>query len=759
MLSRHDVPIDPSEVDRTLMFSLDEYMRRMGVEQTIDLVVQALSVTEKSNPGHCLEIIRRADSLFQHHGRERSRIAQWIRELNLLGRALGPEIPAELPAGGLAEAAQQLEDRAHAEKWDIQRLGAGLITLAARSGEWNEETVGLTLLDRARQVTPLLTQDYTGALALLEANLFLGMGVNGVNSGKWDAAIEFYNRALDRYLKLELRERALDGLRRIEDLASRSSPEVATQVVVGLAPIALRLETSLGESGTRLLQQICKRTVAGMMGQEINPEVLFFLLQVAKGLRFGTALYAGSRYMWQEDEYGLSLLEQIGELEDSLPADSPLRMPSENTLLDKDMILTAYARPDDIQTGDTPAERLANMQHQYDSHLNERLLAAVPSQESLYLSTEHVQAALDERTVLLHFYLGATQDARVAVYLLAITREEVRASAVVHNFPDSQVQMGDGERTLTMTPIAAVVQSLRRSLVAEPGARLVNREAGRILEGDVRGYLGQFVEYLDQLRLAGKDHLCIVPHGPLHYYPFHLLGKVGKPLAEQWIVTYLPSLHLLISRRGQPAVRRFRKQTLSAIGLSFADDPRPGLSTIFQSLTETREIAGIFGTEPILDDQATEKSVLEALANSRYVHLSTHGWLNVSAPAFQGLVLTPDAESDGRLHAHELLSLDLRGLELLTLSACETALGRFDTGDNLRGLPASFLLAGVSTIVGALWPVSASAAVTFFVTLYQCLKSDLGLLDAFAQAQKKTRTDFPKYRDWGPFYLIGDWLR
>jgi hypothetical protein len=757
-LSRYEAPIDPSEVDRTLAASLDEYIRRMGVEQTIDLVVQAVAVLEGSNPRHCLEILRRADSLFQHYGGESSRISQWMKQLHLLSRAFGPEIPDLSPEHGLAEAGQQLRERARAERWDIQTLGAGLINLAARSSKWNEEVNGLALLEEAKQVTPILTQDYREALAFLETILFLGMGVNGVEARKWDTAIEFYTRAIDGYLKLDLRERATDGLRRIADLASRSSPEVATQTVAGLAPVALRLETRLGESATSLLQQICKRTVAGMMGQQINPEVLFFLLQVAKGLRFATALYAGSRYTWQEDEHGLRLLEKIRELEDSLPPDSPLLTPSEGALLDKDTILTAYICPNDIQVGDAPAERLANLQLRYDSHLNERLLAVAPSQELLYLSTEDVRAALDDRTVLLDFYLGATQDGRIAVYLLAITREEVRASATVHNFPDAQVKMGDGERALPMTPIAVLVQSLRRNLAADPGARLVDREAGQSLEKDLRGFLGHFVEYLESLRATGKDHLCIVPHGPLHYYPFHLLGAVGTPLAEQWIVTYLPSLHLLTSRRGQPAARRFRKRTLTAIGLSFADDPRPGLPPIFQSLTETREIAGIFGTTPILEDQATEKSVLEALVNSRYVHLSTHGWLNVNAPAFQGLVLTPDAESDGRLHAHELLSLDLRGLELLTLSACETALGRFDTGDNLRGLPAGFLQAGVSTIVGTLWSVSADAAVVFFVTLYTCLKSDLGLLEAFAQAQKKTRDDFPRYRDWGPFYLIGDWL-
>ena len=76
---------------------------------------------------------------------------------------------------------------------------------------------------------------------------------------------------------------------------------------------------------------------------------------------------------------------------------------------------------------------------------------------------------------------------------------------------------------------------------------------------------------------------------------------------------------------------------------------------------------------------------------SRRVHICTHGIHNVSAPPFSKHFFTPDTDSDGRLRAFELLGRDLRGLEFLTLGACETALGRFNAGDNLRGIPAALL--------------------------------------------------------------------
>src|SRR5262249_19666443 len=135
------------------------------------------------------------------------------------------------------------------------------------------------------------------------------------------------------------------------------------------------------------------------------------------------------------------------------------------------------------------------------------------------------------------------------------------------------------------------------------------------------------------------------------------------------------------------------------------------------------------------------------LQSSRYVHISTHGLHNVVAPAFQCLYLAPDGESDGRLYAYELLALDL--------SACETALGRFDIADNIRGLPASFLLAGVSTIIATLWPVAPAPAEHFFTLLYGKIKAGAPHREAFWSAQQATRAQFPQYRDWGAFCMIG----
>ena len=118
---------------------------------------------------------------------------------------------------------------------------------------------------------------------------------------------------------------------------------------------------------------------------------------------------------------------------------------------------------------------------------------------------------------------------------------------------------------------------------------------------------------------------------------------------------------------------------------------------------------------------------------------------------------TPSGGSDGRLTSADLHSLDLSALSVLALSACETALGRFDAGDNLRGFTASALAAGAGCVVGTLWPTTDAASAMFFTTLFQHLTTGAARVSAFAAAQAATRTAFPEYRDWAQFYLAGNW--
>ena len=90
----------------------------------------------------------------------------------------------------------------------------------------------------------------------------------------------------------------------------------------------------------------------------------------------------------------------------------------------------------------------------------------------------------------------------------------------------------------------------------------------------------------------------------------------------------------------------------------------------------------------------------------------------------------------GILTAEEVAGADLGGLELVTLSACETALGRLGRGE-VFGLQTAFQLAGAKSVVASLWKVESHATQALMEEFYRNLwQRKLGRLQALQEAQK-----------------------
>ncbi len=292
-------------------------------------------------------------------------------------------------------------------------------------------------------------------------------------------------------------------------------------------------------------------------------------------------------------------------------------------------------------------------------------------------------------------------------------------------------------------PGRATVAALRTHLIEDPLHRHVSRNAEAPLADGFTHWLGYIEDELAEWRAAGKGHLCIWPHGPLHYLPFHLLHSGGRPLADDWAITTLPGLGALSRRATQPVSPR---GGLLAVG-SAGGGTAHGLSQVDELETHAADIAGAAGGALLVGPEATVQRFAAAAPGVRHLHIAAHGAHNPTAPWFQCLYLSPAADHDGRLFAHDVMRLDLRGVELVTLSSCESGLGRFDLNDNLRGLPAAFLLAGASAVIGCLWPVHPQVATHFFSELYDRIHTGSDRLAAFRTAQLTTRERFPAYRD------------
>jgi CHAT domain-containing protein len=243
--------------------------------------------------------------------------------------------------------------------------------------------------------------------------------------------------------------------------------------------------------------------------------------------------------------------------------------------------------------------------------------------------------------------------------------------------------------------------------------------------------------------------LLIVAHGALHYLPFNALQREdGSHLMDHYSVRHLPSASVLKflrpPRPGQQAgMLVFGNPDLNdrSLDLAFAED-------------EARAITALFRESKVLVRQnASETNFKEAAPLFRRIHLATHGKFLADSPLDSGLYLARDAANDGVLRVSELYSMSLDA-DLVTLSACETGLGKVNNGDDVVGLTRGFLYAGSRLIISSLWSVDDRSTAVLMTAFYQNLLA-ADKREALRQAQIKVRGAHPHPFFWAAFQLTG----
>lgn len=145
-----------------------------------------------------------------------------------------------------------------------------------------------------------------------------------------------------------------------------------------------------------------------------------------------------------------------------------------------------------------------------------------------------------------------------------------------------------------------------------------------------------------------------------------------------------------------------------------------------------REMKKVQGdTRLLVGEEATESTLRRLNAESRlrqyrYLHFATHGVVNPNMPQRSALILSASSESDSnaalddtRLTAGEMLTTWNLNAELVTLSACQTALGRYAEGEGHIGFAQSLLVAGADSVLLSLWKVDDSATALLMQRFYK----------------------------------------
>ncbi len=298
-------------------------------------------------------------------------------------------------------------------------------------------------------------------------------------------------------------------------------------------------------------------------------------------------------------------------------------------------------------------------------------------------------------------------------------------------------------------------------------------------------------------RIGLTNRMFISPDGNLNLVPFDaLIDEYDNYLVQRFHLHYLTS--------GRDLLRSWMFETP-------ADGPvvvvaNPAGADLPGTDHEATLLASLLGGVVTMQHEVATESQLRTHQRPRILHLATHGTFGTGRPGhtlldapapdddlfhsgtsvFDGLPPTqldnpmlyswldlatppappddqPDTDEalldDGRLTAYEVSGWDLRGTELVTLSACDTAQGTYQQGEGILGLRRAFAIAGAQTQVMSLWKVSDTTTATLMEKYYRRLLAGEGRSEAMRNTQlellRDPATRHP--RDWAAFVVVGEW--
>jgi CHAT domain-containing protein len=215
-----------------------------------------------------------------------------------------------------------------------------------------------------------------------------------------------------------------------------------------------------------------------------------------------------------------------------------------------------------------------------------------------------------------------------------------------------------------------------------------------------------------------NKNLTIVPHDALHYLPFAALNSGKDYLLDRYSIRMLPSASVMKYMGRSKA----NKKTTTALVLGNPDLGDPTLDLPYAGQEATAVGGMIKGSKVFLRKQATKAEVRKYGGSAQYIHFASHGIFKPEQPLESGLALAPEGDGNGMLTVGELYEMRLDA-DLITLSACETALGKIEKGDDVVGITRGFLYAGANSIVSTLWQVDDEATGMLMQNFYKQLKT------------------------------------
>ena len=256
-----------------------------------------------------------------------------------------------------------------------------------------------------------------------------------------------------------------------------------------------------------------------------------------------------------------------------------------------------------------------------------------------------------------------------------------------------------------------------------------------------------------ELIAANIKTLLVAPDGVLRLIPFSVLSDGYSFLIEKYAVVTIPAISLtdMRSRSGQPNTGKVLLAGLSK--------KRHGCMPLKGVKKELNSINAMINGEILMNENYTVPKIKQKFKVNNYsiVHFATHGVFGGTPDETYLLTYDRKLTMNHLEQLIQLTQLNQKNIDLLVLSACQTAQGNERAAFGLAGVA---LKAGAKSAIATLWTVDDQAASSLLVHFYEQLSYDRSKAEALQSAMKQlildTKYCHPSY--WAPFLLIGDWM-
>ncbi|GAA0872898.1 CHAT domain-containing protein [Gangjinia marincola] len=451
--------------------------------------------------------------------------------------------------------------------------------------------------------------------------------------------------------------------------------------------------------------------------------------------------YLEDAFLFSEKSKAILLLEAL----QSSQVESFANVPQE--IITKEQIYRAQItqlEKQQMEQGATPGvdERLVGLRGDYFSYLDSIKTTYPKYHELKYnvgvTSLSELQQKLDDQTTLASFF---SQDN--TTYAILVSSQE-------KHFIKLSASQEDMTELTNFCKDISIIES--------------NSSLDRLKQTSADIYTNLFKTIFDSI---STPRVVIVADGGLNYLPFDLLYDAEQEayLINEFAISYANSATLYTKQQDK---KPSDQHQLMAFAPSFSGEVLPIASerVDFGPLKYNTQEAGLISTyfngQQLVGDQASLSRFKEIDDTYNIFHFATHAAANDEFPDYSYLAFAPKDSIQDLLYVKDLYTYSLNA-DLVTLSACQTGVGKLKEGEGMLSIARGFNYAGASSLVTSLWKVNDKSTATLMNYFYTHL--DEG--ENKAEAMRMAKLDYLNNTDdellkhpyyWAGFVVSGNTL-